>query len=384
MPNKSSTSTYASNPEKPIDITFGQQLKNLSCGLLNTGYATQAIKVVASPQATSFELHLNTNSHFTISISTIVAQSWSFPTLLSIEDSDKSPSCVIYLELEQDPTANNEELQKELETKASNDGLCCNCICMCSKRKGGILMLKVPLASQTFWNLSRLLQLQKGSEHPPNCTPLPTWSIYVPPCLYSHRFVQCVDYLLKTKTLLTALFAMITLVNNVDFLRDWVILQWNNFIGTWLVATIVLYMQSWWVAVIYPLTVLLNSGLAPMFSCCRMSCELMGKWFRPCIDSCNWCCSKSMCGECKRIQDCGTRCTSVCRSTGATNCCSYFIQCLKSCGTQMNPTTMQKAGTTTTLDTVKTQLTKGWNQCQRCRCCGMNNSDTKVEDKKEK
>ena len=376
--------------KETIDITFGQQLQ-IILPIVNTGYATQA-KVVALPQATSFELHLNTNSHFTISISTIVAQSWSFPKLLSIEDSKKSPSCLIYLELEQDPTANNEELQKELETKASNDGLCCNCICMCSKRKGGILMLKVPLSSQTFLNLSRLLQLQKGSKHPPNSTPLPTWSIYVPPCLYSHRFVQCVDILLKTKTLLMALFAMITLVNNVDFLRDWVILQWNNFIDSWLIATIVLEMQSWWVAVIYPLTVLLNSGLAnckvlftscmPMFTQCGKFCQLIRNCVQPCCEQIQRFGGNCM-RPCKRMYDICLPCCKQMQACGG-KCMSPCIQCLKSCGISMNPTTMQKAGTPATLETVKTQLMKGWNQCQRCRCCGMNNSDTKVEDKKEK
>ena len=368
--------------QRLIDITFGQQLP-----IINTGYATQA-KVVASPQATSFELHLNTTSHFTISISTILAQSWSFPKLLSIEDSVESPSCVIYLELEQDPTANNDELQNELETKASNDGLCCNCICMCSKRKGGILTLKVPLSSQNFLNLSRLLQLEKGSKHPPNCTPLPIWSTLIPPCLYSHGLVQGVDYLLKAATMLFALFAMITLVNNIDFLKDWIVHQWNNFINMPIIATIVLEMQSWWVAVIYPLTVLLNSGLAnfkvlftsctnacsccmPMFTCC-------GKYCKPIRTSLVLCSNRCMAG-CKRMQECGGYCMKPCK----TMCCS-LIDCCKSNGTNMSTTNMEKAGTCSTLQKAGNSLTSGFVECWRCKCCGMNSSDTKVEDKKEK
>ena len=66
-----------------------------------------------------------------------------------------------------------------------------------------------------------------------------------------------------------------------------------------------------------------------------------------------------------------------------TMCCS-LIDCCKSNGTNMSTTNMEKAGTYTTLQKAGNSLTSGFVECWRCKCCGMNSSDTKVEDKKEK
>ena len=213
--------------------------------------------------------------------------------------------------------------------------------------------------------------------------------------------------------MLFALFAMITLVNNIDFLKDWIVHQWNNFINMPIIATIVLEMQSWWVAVIYPLTVLLNSGLAnfkvlftsctnacsccmPMFTGCGKYCKMVRTSLVPCSNICMAGCRKMQeCGGycmkpcktlcetctpcCKNLKQCGGKCMKPCK----TMCCS-LIDCCKSNGTNMSTTNMEKAGTYTTLQKAGNSLTSGFVECWRCKCCGMNSSDTKVEDKKEK
>ena len=184
----------------------------------------------------SFELHPVPSSPsssnpplLTVHMSTIRAQSWYFPTTESIEDKPTPPTVTITLELTEDPQTENKDFATTVTNQAGNEGFCCNCLCCCPKRPGGIMTLTVPISSDTFYKLSQLLKLNKGSEHQPNRAPLPFYASLTPPCCYSHTLIRCVDMLMKVGQMLIALFAIITLVTNVQILREWVLLKYSYF-----------------------------------------------------------------------------------------------------------------------------------------------------------
>lgn len=281
-----------------------------------------------------FEIHplsdnkKKSNRFLTVRTSTICAQSWVFPKTESIEDNSISPIVEIILELITDPVTSDTDLSMEVQNKAGNDGLFCNCLCCC-QRAGGIMTLKLPVSSILFYKLSRILKLNYGSKHKPNRSPLPTYAALIPPCCYSHALIRCIDVFMKFGQILVGLFAIITLVNNIEVLKIWILRQWNDFITLPFVTANILYLQDWWVGVMYPFSVLM-SQIKMLFSPLIQMCSPCGRFFNNCFQPMFSCFSRCMGPCCNSMKQCmGPICNSMKQCIGP--CCNSMKQCIGPC-----------------------------------------------------